>query len=102
MTACRWGYHHQRGGRQGVLDDSAWDAKLAHRVSLRDVFYGRGQHQAYKATLRGRARAPCAACLPTQAITFEERESAEWIGDFRRLQHESRHRQGACLMATGT
>ncbi len=45
------------------------------------MFYDGDTQKAYKCNLCGGAPA-CASACPTQAITFEEVETADWIGDF--------------------
>ncbi len=45
------------------------------------MFYDPDSAKAYKCNLCGGAPA-CADACPTQAITYEEAETADWIGDF--------------------
>jgi Fe-S-cluster-containing dehydrogenase component len=45
------------------------------------MFYDGDTGKAYKCNLCGGAPA-CASACPTGAITFEEAETSDWIGDF--------------------
>jgi carbon-monoxide dehydrogenase iron sulfur subunit len=69
-------------GAKDVVDDMCVGCKLCTiACPYGTMFYDGDTQKAYKCNLCGGAPA-CASACPTEAITFEEAETADWIGDF--------------------
>jgi Fe-S-cluster-containing dehydrogenase component len=65
-----------------VVDDTCVGCKLCTiACPYGTMFYDGDTAKAYKCNLCDGAPA-CAEACPTQAITFEEVSTADWIGDF--------------------
>jgi carbon-monoxide dehydrogenase iron sulfur subunit len=83
MTACPVGaIQINAAGAKDVVDDTCVGCKLCTiACPYGTMFYDGDSQKAYKCNLCGGAPA-CASACPTEAITFEEVETADWIGDF--------------------
>jgi Fe-S-cluster-containing dehydrogenase component len=83
MTACPVGaIQINAAGAKDVVDDTCVGCKLCTiACPYGTMFYDGDTQKAYKCNLCGGAPA-CASACPTEAITFEEAENADWIGDF--------------------
>ena len=83
MTACPVGaIQINTAGAKDVIDDTCVGCKLCTiACPYGTMFYDGDTGKAYKCNLCGGAPA-CASACPTEAITFEEAETADWIGDF--------------------
>jgi len=69
-------------GAKDVMDDTCVGCKLCTiACPYGTMFYDVDTQKAYKCNLCGGAPA-CASACPTEAITFEDVETADWIGDF--------------------
>jgi anaerobic carbon-monoxide dehydrogenase iron sulfur subunit len=83
MTSCPVGaIQINAAGAKDVIDDTCVGCKLCTiACPFGTMFYDGDTQKAYKCNLCGGAPA-CASACPTEAITFEEAENADWIGDF--------------------
>ena len=83
MTACPVGaIQINAAGAKDVMDDTCVGCKLCTiACPYGTMFYDGDTQKAYKCNLCGGAPA-CASACPTEAITFEDVETADWIGDF--------------------
>ena len=83
MTACPVGaIQISAVGAKDVIDDKCVGCKLCTiACPYGTMFYDVDTSKAYKCNLCGGAPA-CAEMCPTQAITFEDVETADWIGEF--------------------
>ncbi len=83
MTACPVGaIRINAAGAKDVVDDTCVGCKLCTiACPYGTMFYDGDTAKAYKCNLCDGAPA-CAEACPTQAITFEEVATADWIGDF--------------------
>ena len=83
MTACPVGaIQINAAGAKDVMDDTCVGCKLCTiACPYGTMFYDGDTQKAYKCNLCGGAPA-CASACPTEAITFEDGETADWIGDF--------------------
>jgi len=83
MTSCPLGAIQINAvGAKDVVDDMCVGCKLCTiACPYGTMFYDGDTQKAYKCNLCGGAPA-CASACPTEAITFEEAENADWIGDF--------------------
>jgi len=85
MTACPVGaITISAVGAKDVLDDLCVGCKLCTiACPYGTMFYDPATRKAFKCNLCGGAPA-CAEACPTAAITYEDVETADWLGDFAR------------------
>jgi Fe-S-cluster-containing dehydrogenase component len=85
MTACPVGaITISAVGAKDVLDDRCVGCKLCTiACPYGTMFYDPSTRKAFKCNLCGGTPA-CADACPTAAITYEEAETADWLGDFAR------------------
>jgi anaerobic carbon-monoxide dehydrogenase iron sulfur subunit len=85
MTACPVGaITISAVGAKDVVDDRCVGCKLCTiACPYGTMFYDPATRKAFKCNLCGGAPA-CADACPTAAITYEDVETADWLGDFAR------------------
>jgi Fe-S-cluster-containing hydrogenase component 2 len=85
MTACPVGaITISSVGAKDVVDDRCVGCKLCTiACPYGTMFYDTSTRKAFKCNLCGGAPA-CADACPTAAITYEDVETADWLGDFAR------------------
>jgi Fe-S-cluster-containing hydrogenase component 2 len=83
MTACPVGaIRINAAGAKDVVDDKCVGCKLCTiACPFGTMFYDADTTKAYKCNLC-EGHPACADACPTEAITFVEGETADWIGDF--------------------
>ena len=83
MTACPVeAIDINAAGAKDVADDKCVGCKLCTiACPYGTMFFDSDSFKAYKCNLCGGAPA-CADACPTQAIVFQDVETADWIGDF--------------------